>query len=387
MCRCEGCEGCGGVGWGGSRPAHIVGYLGLWAVRRRVNLSFMRMNCLLWRLRCLKIRQTRRPQTLDSPPRPSDFQALQSLRWTFLRPSDPHRLILQHRFLINYKISVSFPLFSAPPLGAPSSRACLQRILSGIVADLLNSRLVDNMPALTAAAVPVHIAVKAGEVDTPALIALDKATRVSAVEAIISRLQNDGPTVFKSISLAQGLLAAISDKKSPLIREAAVSAIHLLASKGAVKHLEPYVLGDATTGLFPALLEAFADKTPAVRALAVDAVLELVRGASPWATAQIIPPVLTQIKSAGKWQVKTGCLLVLNELVKSAPAQTAALTPDIIPVLSEAIWDTKADVKKAARDTLQKTTALVSNKSVANSSPLSLVSHSLSGISSTLFQP
>jgi len=243
------------------------------------------------------------------------------------------------------------------------------------------------MPALTAAAVPVHIAVKAGEVDTPALIALDKATRVSAVEAIISRLQNDGPTVFKSISLAQGLLAAISDKKSPLIREAAVSAIHLLASKGAVKHLEPYVLGDATTGLFPALLEAFADKTPAVRALAVDAVLELVRGASPWATAQIIPPVLTQIKSAGKWQVKTGCLLVLNELVKSAPAQTAALTPDIIPVLSEAIWDTKADVKKAARDTLQKTTALVSNKSVANSSPLSLVSHSLSGISSTLFQP
>jgi elongation factor 3 len=165
------------------------------------------------------------------------------------------------------------------------------------------------MPALTAAAVPVHTAVKAGGVDTPALIALDKAARVSAVEAIISRLQNDGPTVFNSISLAQGLLAAIGDKKNPLNREAAVSAIHLLASKGAAKHLEPYILGDATTGLFPALLEAFADKTPAVRALAVDAVLELVRGASPWATAQILPPVLTQIKSGGKWQVKIGCLL------------------------------------------------------------------------------
>ena len=218
------------------------------------------------------------------------------------------------------------------------------------------------MPALTAAAVPVHIAVKAGDVDTPALIALDKATRVSAVEAIISRLQNHGPSVFSSINLAQGILTAIGDKKNPLNREAAVSAIQLLASKGAAKHLEPYIFGDATTGLFPALLEAFADKTPAVRAAAVDAVVELVRGASPWATAQILPPVLTQIKTAGKWQVKTGCLRILNELVKSAPAQTAALTPDIIPVLSEAIWDTKADVKKAARDTLQKTTALVSNK-------------------------
>ena len=224
------------------------------------------------------------------------------------------------------------------------------------------------MPALTAAAVPVHTAVKAGVVDTPALIALDKAARVSAVEAIISRLQNDGPTVFNSISLSQGLLAALADKKNPLNREAAVSAIHLLASKGAAKHLEPYILGDATTGLFPALLDTFADKIPAVRSLAVEAVLELVRGASPWATAQILPPVLTQIKSAGKWQVKTGCLLILNELVKSAPAQTAALTPDIIPVLSDAIWDTKADVKKVARDTLQKTTALVSNKSVPHSS-------------------
>jgi len=30
-------------------------------------------------------------------------------------------------------------------------------------------------------------------------------------------------------------------------------------------------------------------------------------------------------------------------------------------VLSEAIWDTKADVKKAARDSLTKATALVSN--------------------------
>ena len=218
------------------------------------------------------------------------------------------------------------------------------------------------MPALTTAAVPVPTAVKAGDVNTPALIAVDKAARVSAVDAIISRLQNDGPSVFKSINLTQGLLAALADKKSPLNREAAVSAIHLLASKGAAKHIEPFILGDATTGLFPALLEAFADKTPAVRALAVDAVLELVRGASPWATAQILPPVLTQIKTAGKWQVKTGCLLVLNELVKTAPAQTAALTPDIIPVLSEAIWDTKADVKKAARNTLQKTTALVSNK-------------------------
>jgi len=40
------------------------------------------------------------------------------------------------------------------------------------------------------------------------------------------------------------------------------------------------------------------------------------------------------------------------------------MMPDIVPVLAEAIWDTKADVKKAARDSLTKATALVSNKDI-----------------------
>jgi elongation factor 3 len=38
--------------------------------------------------------------------------------------------------------------------------------------------------------------------------------------------------------------------------------------------------------------------------------------------------------------------------------------PDIVPILSEAIWDTKADVKKQARESLTKATALISNKDI-----------------------
>ena len=71
------------------------------------------------------------------------------------------------------------------------------------------------MPALTAAAVPVPTAIKAGAVDTPALLAADKTARVSAVEAIVSRIQNDGPAVFKSIAFADGIVAALGDKKKP----------------------------------------------------------------------------------------------------------------------------------------------------------------------------
>ena len=42
----------------------------------------------------------------------------------------------------------------------------------------------------------------------------------------------------------------------------------------------------------------------------------------------------------------------------------AAATPELIPVLSAAVWDTKSDVKKAAKATLNKSTALVENKDI-----------------------
>ncbi|PVF93542.1 putative YEF3-translation elongation factor eEF3 [Serendipita vermifera] len=225
------------------------------------------------------------------------------------------------------------------------------------------------MPAVTTSVSAVPTALKAGAVDAPTLLVADKAARIAAVEALVSKIQNDGPAAIQAINLIDSVIAALNDKKSPLNKEAAASCIQLLATKGAANHLEPFILADATKGVIPALLENFADKTPAVRANAVDAVLAIVQNSSPWATAMILPALLHQIKTAGKWQVKTGCLTILNTLVKVAPAQTASLTPDIIPVLAEAIWDTKADVKKAARESLKHTTALVSNKDIVNFIP------------------
>lgn len=85
---------------------------------------------------------------------------------------------------------------------------------------------------------------------------------------------------------------------------------------------------------------------------------------NPWGTAVILPTLLKNITEHGKWQVKLGCLEVLQQLVVSAPVQMAAATPELIPVLSAAVWDTKSDVKKAAKATLNKSTALVENKDI-----------------------
>ena len=86
---------------------------------------------------------------------------------------------------------------------------------------------------------------------------------------------------------------------------------------------------------------------------------------NPWATPVILPALLNQIKTAGKWQIKTGSLSIIDQMVVAAPDQMGKAMPIMVPYLADAVWDTKTDVKKAAKATLTKTTALVSNKDVS----------------------
>jgi elongation factor 3 len=223
------------------------------------------------------------------------------------------------------------------------------------------------MPAVTASAsataTPSPAVLKAAVTNTPAVDSLfvsDKAARQSATEGIASLAQKDGPSAIKSIGFVDAIIKALGDKKSPAAREGATQAVTAV-SKAAVRALEPVFID---SGLYAALLETFADKMPAVRTTAVEAVRSFVENANPWSAALLLPALLHQIKTAGKWQVKTGCLTALDQLIVSAPQQTAKLMPDIVPVLSEAMWDTKADVKKQARESLTKATALISNKDI-----------------------
>ncbi|EPQ58683.1 hypothetical protein GLOTRDRAFT_115007 [Gloeophyllum trabeum ATCC 11539] len=225
------------------------------------------------------------------------------------------------------------------------------------------------MPAATAvaAATPALASLKAaangtpvdGQTDFAALFSSDKAARESAAHSLAAAAQQNGPSALSGFP--EAAVKALADKKSPAARESAANAVITIVKAGGVKALEPTFID---SGLYAALIETFADKMPAVRTAAVEAVREFVAAMNPWASALVLPALLHEIKTAGKWQVKTGALVILNQLTTSAPVQIAKLMPEIVPVLSEAIWDTKADVKKAARDSLTKATALVSNKDI-----------------------
>ena len=238
----------------------------------------------------------------------------------------------------------------------------LTDILSSIIAEKMSA--VTASPVATSSSAPLKTAAttldgQSFNITPP--FGTDKAAREATAKQLADIAQKGGPSVFQSLGFGGAVVKALADKKSPAAREGAAVTVSILVSNGCVNSLEPIFID---SGIYNALLEAFADKMPAVRTAAVEAVRAYVVNMNPWATPSVLPALLHEIKSAGKWQVKTGSLEILNQLVKSAPTQTAHLTPDIVPILSEAIWDTKTDVKKAARDTLTKTTALISNKDI-----------------------
>ncbi|KIP08606.1 hypothetical protein PHLGIDRAFT_34896 [Phlebiopsis gigantea 11061_1 CR5-6] len=225
------------------------------------------------------------------------------------------------------------------------------------------------MPAAiaTAAATPSPASLKGavapaeGQFDLTGLFVADKATREAAAAQLAALAEKDGPAALQSIGFADAVVKALGDKKSPATREAAADVIVILSQSPAITALEPIFID---SGLYNALLEGFADKMPAARTAAVEAVKKYVSAVNPWATKLVLPALLHEIKTAGKWQIKTGSLAVLDQLIAHAPSQIAKSTPDIVPILADAIWDTKADVKKAARATLGKATALISNKDI-----------------------
>ncbi|PLW26050.1 hypothetical protein PCANC_16212 [Puccinia coronata f. sp. avenae] len=192
----------------------------------------------------------------------------------------------------------------------------------------------------------------------------DQTARDAAVTELVNIVKAEGPQAFVRLGLAEAILKGLKDKKTASAREAACTLLSALCAQGVGHAVEPFVLAHGDHQVLNELLETLGDKLPAVSEAAQSALNSLVKIMTPWALHLILPVLLNQIATAGKWQVKTGALKVLDVLVVSAADQMAKAMPDIVPVLAAAIWDTKADVKKAARSSLTKSCALVSNKDI-----------------------
>jgi elongation factor 3 len=152
----------------------------------------------------------------------------------------------------------------------------------------------------------------------------------------------------------------LNSKKDAVARERALDAIRAIAQHATVSPaVEPYLIA-----LLPNTLAAVADKMSAVKVAAQTASEAIVSAANPNAVKAIIPHIIHSLENTLKWPEKMTDLKCIELLTKSAPAQFALRVPDLIPVISGAMWDTKPEVKKAAYATMEKLCALISNKDI-----------------------
>ncbi|KAJ4336049.1 translational elongation factor EF-1 alpha [Ascochyta clinopodiicola] len=165
----------------------------------------------------------------------------------------------------------------------------------------------------------------------------------------------DAPT--KAVDL---LKKQLGNKKDAVARERALDAIRAIAQHAQVSAaVEPYLVA-----LLPNVLAAVGDKMSGVKVAAQTAAEAIVAAANPNAVKAIIPHISHSLENAQKWPEKMTDLKCIETLAASAPAQMAFRVPDLIPVISGAMWDTKPEVKKAAYATMEKVCALISNKDI-----------------------
>ncbi|CUS12761.1 unnamed protein product [Tuber aestivum] len=151
----------------------------------------------------------------------------------------------------------------------------------------------------------------------------------------------------------------LANKKDALAREHALTAIAAICLKQVSAGIEPYIVS-----LLPNVLAAVGDKITAVKKAAETASLKIVGTINPNAVKAVLPAISHSITKAQKWPEKMAALKCLDVLVETAPGQTALRLPELIPTVSEAMWDTKPEIKKAARAAMEKLCSLISNNDI-----------------------
>lgn len=114
------------------------------------------------------------------------------------------------------------------------------------------------------------------------------------------------------------------------------------------KACEPYFVG----AFLAAALDECGSSSSSIREAAEDAATALVGVAHPWSFPRLVCPLLLQALKATEWRVKFNALERLAQCSVTSPVQVSHLLPTLIPALTNEVWDTKAQVTKAAAATI-----------------------------------
>lgn len=165
-------------------------------------------------------------------------------------------------------------------------------------------------------------------------------------------IEHDVPEVFFA-----ELKKAVKDKKTAA--NAIEAVCHIASESDLSPSVEPFIVD-----LVPEICAKAADKDKDTQVIASKALVAISKAINPVAVKAYLPHLTTALSETSKWQEKVAILASITALVDAAKDQVALRMPELIPVLSEAMWDTKKEVKAAATATITKATETVDNKDI-----------------------
>ncbi|CAI4035163.1 hypothetical protein SMKI_12G3080 [Saccharomyces mikatae IFO 1815] len=153
------------------------------------------------------------------------------------------------------------------------------------------------------------------------------------------------------------LTKGIKDKKTAANSMQAVA--HIANQSNLSPSVEPYIVE-----LVPAICSNAGHKDKEIQTIASETLISIVNAVNPVAVKALLPHLTNAIVETNKWQEKISILAAFSAMVDAAKDQVALRMPELIPVLSETMWDTKKEVKAAATATMTKATETVDNKDI-----------------------
>lgn len=169
-----------------------------------------------------------------------------------------------------------------------------------------------------------------------------------------SIIEHDIPLEF-----FQQLKKTIANKKDVNGALNALEAVNHIATPGLSPSVEPYLVE-----LVEDVSVKAGEKNADLQKVASAALLAIAKNITPTSVKIILPKLTGRLEQTSKWTEKVAILSAITALVDVAKDQIALRMTELVPSLSEAMWDTKNEVKKAANATITKATETVDNKDI-----------------------
>ncbi|GAA5816656.1 hypothetical protein MFLAVUS_010186 [Mucor flavus] len=192
------------------------------------------------------------------------------------------------------------------------------------------------------------------------LTQLSTSDRDASAKALAAAVRSAGVLSLVNGNVIQSLTKDLNSKKSTTAaRLGAISAIDALLTDNVDHQVEPFVIPFLST-----LLELQSHKDNGLKKISHDVARRMVEKINPHACSLLVPLILEGLGNSCKWQTKMLALELLVQLTEQHPTEFFVAIPDVIPTVSDCMWDTKVDVKKQATETMATICKLIENKDI-----------------------